>query len=222
MHMDPISENAGGRGGGSGSNGAVPHRTYTSVNAPWAPPGNYTVRLTADGKKYTQPITLKLDPRVKTPAAGLTQLATLTREMYDGASAAHAASLQAHALLAQVEKLSGADAAAFKAKLDSIAPPTPAGGSGRGGRGGGGRGGAGVPTGPMTLDAATNAMLGAAMTMQSADATPTANVLDAVTKARSDGAAVMARWNKLKTTELTALNGKLKATGQAPVEIPKL
>ena len=36
--------------------GAVPHRTYPSVNAPWAPPGSYTVRLTIDGKSYTQPI----------------------------------------------------------------------------------------------------------------------------------------------------------------------
>jgi photosystem II stability/assembly factor-like uncharacterized protein len=222
LHMDPISENAGGRGGGGGSNGAVPHRTYTSVNSPWALPGNYTVRLTADGKSYTQPITLKLDPRVKTSAAGLTQLATLTREMYDGAAAAHAASAQAHALAAQVEKLSGADAAAFKAKIDSIAPPAPAGGGGRGGRGsGGGRGGAGAPAGPVTLDAASNAMAAAAMAVQSADVAPTANAIAGAAKARTEGAGVMARWNKLKTTELAALNVKLKSSGQTPIEIPK-
>ena len=47
-----------------------------AVNAPWAPPGAYTVRLTVDGKSYTQPLTLRLDPRVKTPAAALTTLAT--------------------------------------------------------------------------------------------------------------------------------------------------
>ena len=97
LRYDPISEEGGGRGGG-GSGGAVPHRTYAAVNAPWAPPGAYTVRLTADGKSYTQPITLKLDPRVKTPAASLTQLATLTRELYDAAVAAHAANVQARAL----------------------------------------------------------------------------------------------------------------------------
>ena len=38
----------------------------------WAVPGKYTVRLTADGKVQTQPLTVKMDPRVKATAADLT------------------------------------------------------------------------------------------------------------------------------------------------------
>lgn len=34
---------------------------------PLAVPGEYTVKLTANGKSSTQPLTIKLDPRVKTP-----------------------------------------------------------------------------------------------------------------------------------------------------------
>jgi hypothetical protein len=34
-------------------------------------PGTYTVRLTADGKSYEQPLTIKMDPRVRVTAAGL-------------------------------------------------------------------------------------------------------------------------------------------------------
>ena len=67
LRYNPVSEDGGaggGGGGGGGSGGAVPHRTYTNVNAPWAPPGSYVVRLTANGKSYTQPLTLRLDPRV--------------------------------------------------------------------------------------------------------------------------------------------------------------
>ncbi|HEY5219654.1 MAG TPA: hypothetical protein VIJ16_07585, partial [Gemmatimonadaceae bacterium] len=82
---------------GEGGSGVVPHRTYPSVNAPWAPPGEYTVRLTVDGKSYNQPLTLRLDPRVKTPATGLQQLASLSLEMYDGAQSAYAAYTQARA-----------------------------------------------------------------------------------------------------------------------------
>ena len=176
----------------------------------------------SDGKSYTQPITVKLDPRVKTPALALAQLATLTREMYDGAAAARAAGQQARTVVGQLDKLSGADAAAFKAQLDSIAPPPPAGGGGgRGGRGGGRGGAGGAAAGPMTLDAASNAMMAAAMSMQNADITPTATAVAGVAKARADGAAVMARWNKLRTTGLAALNSKLRASGQAPIEIPK-
>src|SRR5262249_11473422 len=52
---------------------AVPHRTAPAPATPSVAPGVYTVRLTADGKSYTQPLTVKMDPRVKTPAAGLQQ-----------------------------------------------------------------------------------------------------------------------------------------------------
>jgi len=38
---------------------------------PLAVPGNYTVKLTANGKSSTQPLTIKLDPRVKTPQDAL-------------------------------------------------------------------------------------------------------------------------------------------------------
>ena len=37
----------------------------------WALPGTYTVRLTVDGRSQTQPLVLKMDPRVKTSAADL-------------------------------------------------------------------------------------------------------------------------------------------------------
>jgi photosystem II stability/assembly factor-like uncharacterized protein len=36
-------------------------------------PGGYTVRLTAEGKSYTQPLTVRMDPRVKTSIQGLRQ-----------------------------------------------------------------------------------------------------------------------------------------------------
>lgn len=221
LRYDPISEEAGGRGGGGGSGGAVPHRTYAAVNAPWAPPGSYTVRLTVDGKSLTQPLTLKLDPRVKTPAIGLTQLATLTRDLYDGAVAAHAASVQAHALAAELEKISTPEAATLKAQLDSVAPPAPAGGrGGRGGGGGGGRGGAAAGGAP-TLEGASTALLGAAMAMQNADVTPTASQLANAARARAQSNEVMARWTKVKTTGVAALNAKLKAAGQPAIAVPK-
>jgi hypothetical protein len=36
-------------------------------------PGQYTIKLTANGKSYTEALTVKMDPRVKTPPAGLQQ-----------------------------------------------------------------------------------------------------------------------------------------------------
>jgi photosystem II stability/assembly factor-like uncharacterized protein len=48
---------------------ALPKGVRTSYWGPAGPsavPGNYTVKLTANGKSSTQPLTIKLDPRVKT------------------------------------------------------------------------------------------------------------------------------------------------------------
>src|SRR5262249_58522460 len=50
---------------------AVPGRTPREPRGPIALPGRYTVRLTVDGKKLEAPLVVKMDPRVKTPAAGL-------------------------------------------------------------------------------------------------------------------------------------------------------
>ena len=192
--------------------GAVPHRSEHSVAAPWAPPGRYTVRLTVNGKAYTQPLTLRLDPRVKTPALGLTQLATLTREMYTAAVAAHAAYAQARGLVTALDSISGDDAAAFKAQVESLAPaPRPR--VRRFFRPGG-------PAQQPTLESVSNAFLGAAMAMQSADLAPTAGQVAACGRARADAAPVLAHWTRLKTAGLAAFNAKRRGAGQAPLQLP--
>jgi hypothetical protein len=60
-------------------------------------------------------------------------------------------------------------------------------------------------------------MLAAAMAMQNAEVAPTANEIAACSKARTESGAVLARWTKLKTTGLAALNAKRKAAGLATV-----
>jgi photosystem II stability/assembly factor-like uncharacterized protein len=233
MRHGPITAEGGGRGGG-----AVPHRTYSGVNAPWAAPGAYTVRLTAGGRSYSQPLTLRLDPRVKTPAVALGQLTALTREMFDGAMTAHAAFGDARALAAQLEKVQGADIEKFKAQIEkmpgagvdafrfqvqSLAPAPAAGGrGGRGGRGGGGGGGRGgaATAGPQSLESVSAALLAAAMAMQNAEVAPTANQVAACGRARTQLAGVMARWIALRTTGLAALNRKRKAAGLPIVTVP--
>jgi len=54
----PPQRGPGGGGGGGGGGGF-------GRGANLALPGNYTVRLTADGKTYTQPLVVKADPRSK-------------------------------------------------------------------------------------------------------------------------------------------------------------
>jgi hypothetical protein len=178
---------------GSDALGAVPGRTYPSVEAPWAPAGEYTVRLTVGGRPYTQPLTLRLDPRVKTPIADLERAAALSREMYDGAVAANAAYEQARATVTRLgAAAAGTPAAALKAEVEALAPkPRPAGldpfFSG------------GAPAGPPTLDGVSRTLMSAAMSMQEAEVAPTARQVSACDAARAQLQEVMRGWNALRT-----------------------
>jgi photosystem II stability/assembly factor-like uncharacterized protein len=60
---------------------AVPGNTPKEPRGPWAPPGNYTVKLTAGGKALTQSLRLMMDPRVKTGAADLQRQFTLSQRL---------------------------------------------------------------------------------------------------------------------------------------------
>jgi hypothetical protein len=113
-------------------------------------------------------------------------------------------------LSAQVGRATGSDATTFKAQLDSMAATASGGGRGRGGAAASGP--------PASLDAASASALSAAMAMQSADVAPTAAQVRAATDAHANAAAMLARWTRLRTTGLAALNAKLKAAGQPPVQ----
>ena len=209
MRLQPLPTDDVNAAGDVNATGAVAGRATLNESSPWAPPGKYSVRLTVDGKATTQPITVKLDPRVKTPAPALAQLNSLTREMWDGAMAARAAFAEARTLSAKLETVTGGEAAAFKAAVDSLAP-APA--RGRGGRGFGGRFGA--PAGPATLATVGGTLMSAAMAMQGAEVAPTARQVAACTTARAQLADVTKRWTALKSTGLAGLNARLKASAQ--------
>jgi photosystem II stability/assembly factor-like uncharacterized protein len=212
LHYQPIAVQNIDEAGDEEATGAVPHRTYPAVEAPWAPPGRYTVRLTAGGKTITQPLTLKLDPRIKTPAAGLRQLAGLSREMYDGAIATHDAYRRARALLAEIDRAGGSELDAFKQQVEAVAPPPDTRPRFFRRRG---------PAGPPTLSSASEDLMGAAMAMQGADRTPTAAQVAACSRARAASADVMKRWAALSAGGLAAVNAKRRQAGQPPLTLPK-
>lgn len=213
LHYDPVDPLDAVQVGDDDAPGAVPHRTYPLVNAPWAPAGNYIVKLTVDGVSSTQPITLKIDPRVRTSAAGMAQLNALSGEMYTKAVDAHKAFQQARSIVAQLGSASGADVDALKEDLEALAPASSQVRVRRRRRGPGG--GADTPS----LESVSNTLLAAAMAMQNADVAPTAVQIATCAAARRQAAPVLAKWNAIKNTRLAALNAKRKAAGLAPIVI---
>ena len=207
MHYDPLGAGGGGGRGGGGGNGAVPNRTYPGVNSPWVAPASYTVRLTVDGKSQTQPIVVKLDPRIKiTPE--VQQIFTLTTQMEDNARNASAAYKDARAMADKVKaRPQSATNDALLKQIDAIAPvetaPADDGGGGRGGRGGrggGGRGGgaAAEPAAPPNLSNIGAQNVAAAQGMQASEMPPTATQLQACNEQQAAYAKLMAQWAGLK------------------------
>jgi hypothetical protein len=61
---------------------AIAHDTPPSPSSPLAMPGNYTARVTVDGRVLTQPLTLTMDPRVTTSREGLAQQFAASMKVY--------------------------------------------------------------------------------------------------------------------------------------------
>jgi photosystem II stability/assembly factor-like uncharacterized protein len=224
MHYQPLD--GGGRiGGPTLPIAAIGHNTVSSPTTPWVNPGQFTVKLTVNGRSYTQPIVVKQDPRVKTPALAMQQVYTLSKAAYYGAIEAQAAARQARALRDQIVNLrpraNGAAAdtlAALEKKIEALepAPQAPVEGRGRGGRGGvggGGRGGGAPASPPGSLSAASAGLAGVMNLLQGADVRPTAVQLAAITNARTTAAATIAKWTTIKTVDVVAANATLKAAG---------
>lgn len=86
-----------------------------AAEAPLALPGDYTVRLTLEGKTLTQPLTLKMDPEIKTSDADLARQFALVMQIRNRLNDLITAANQIHALrqrLAPILKQPGASAAA--------------------------------------------------------------------------------------------------------------
>jgi photosystem II stability/assembly factor-like uncharacterized protein len=194
LHFEPLGDEP--RAGG-GATGAVPGRTYPRVDSPWAPAGEYTVRLTVGGQEFTQPLSLRLDPRVETPATDLAQLASLSRRMWDAATFLNGEYETARALVAELEAAGTDEAAALKAEVEAFAPaPRPT--TTRRFRGGG-------PTGPATLQSVSQALMSAAMAMQGADVAPSVRQVSACEAAEGQFLDLSQRWIRLRESVRGAL-----------------
>ncbi len=63
---------------------AIYRNTAPRETAPWVMPGNYSVKLTVDGKSFVQTFKVRMDPRVKTSLADLQKQNDLSMICYEG------------------------------------------------------------------------------------------------------------------------------------------
>jgi hypothetical protein len=176
-------------------------------------PGKYTVVLTANGQTYSQPLTVKMDPRVKTPAAGLDQQFQLSQRLYGRLQALAPAVAQAVALHKQLQdvrhKLGEGTLAAAVDQIDHKVQAV-AGGTSR-------RPGAG--TEPPTLGAMRTRYLALFNALQEADVAPTTQMATAAGDLEQKLPPLMAQWQSIQSQDLVELNRQLKSSKLPEIKI---
>jgi photosystem II stability/assembly factor-like uncharacterized protein len=188
---------------------AVPYNTPAVSTAPWVMPGSYTVRLIANGYTEAAPLTVVMDPRVKTTMAELQQQFDVSKSMYDDLLRATSALHEITVLREQLKARSAESPVAqsrdsIESKLDAIA------GSERAGRGAGGGGGRGAPAGPPNLGTVRTQIARMEHAIQNADEAPTTAQAEAVQITTKPLGDLLQQWEQLKQTNLKALNRELE------------
>ena len=202
---------------------ASPYNTPREPRGPWALPGQLTVRLTVGGKTYTQPLTVKMDPRVKTPATAIAAAHAMAVSLFDAIATDSAITTHAGVIRRSLAaaRRNATDArnqqvlTMITALEDSITAIVGQGGGGGRRGGGGGRGGARTTR---TVGSVSGELLPLMQLLEDADVEPTTQAIAAVRSVQRDQASLVARWSAVNNRMLPALNARLRAAGLA--EIP--
>jgi photosystem II stability/assembly factor-like uncharacterized protein len=192
---------------------ATPQNTPREPRGPWVLPGTYTVRLTAGGRTVTQPLTVRMDPRVRTPQPALAQQLQTALQLTDAMRRTAEAAGQVRAVRSQLQALrgkGGTEVQSGVAQLDEQVASLEEGPSGPPAAGASPLYGLSQLAGDLTQ---------LYMAIESADAAPTSQQLAAATERLARLDATLARWRALQQDDVNRLNERLRAGGISPISL---
>jgi photosystem II stability/assembly factor-like uncharacterized protein len=182
---------------------AVPNRTPRYPLGPQVLPGNYTVRLTADGRTLSAPLVVKMDPRVDTSFQGLKEKFNLEMSLVRALTESSEAILQARSVREQIAARQGAAPADLKdslEQLDNAISSVLNGGS------------AAPPDAPALSTEGSNA-IDLYKETEKADAAPTTQQSTAAAEIQQRLSPLLKRWREIESGRLPAVNRQLRAAG---------
>ena len=188
---------------------ATYRNTAPTPTSPWGAPGDYTVVLTVEGKSFTQPLTVQMDPRVKTSAADLQEQFDLSWQLYQLRLTLGPVGKKFDDINEQLTKLKARAAErpdvtekleVFVQTLTQFGPPHPR---------------PGAPPSLFVLESTERLF----NEIQGADAAPTAAVKAAVADVQKKVGPLMQAWRKLLDSDLPALNQQLKQAGFSEIKL---
>jgi hypothetical protein len=187
---------------------AIFWNTPAGATAPWVLPGDYQVVLTANGKSYSQPLTVKMDPRVRATGQALNEQFDLSRKLYELRPTLIPIGEAFVALATEVSKAKERAANnpakehldAFAKKMEEFAPPNARPGA--------------APS--FHLLDSVERLFGI---LEGVDAAPTSAVNTAVAEILRTAPAVAEKWRALISRDLPALNQDLERAGLGKIEL---
>ena len=188
---------------------ATYRNTAPAATSPWVAPGDYRLTLAIDGKTFTQPLTVVMDPRVKASAADLQEQFDLSWRLYQLRLKLAPIGKKFDDIAEQLTKLKARAAErpdvtqkleAFGQTLTKFGPPRPR---------------QGAPPSLFVLESTIRLF----DDIQGADAAPTAAVKSAVADLETKVGPTMDAWHKLIASDLPALNQQLKEAGFPEIKI---
>jgi photosystem II stability/assembly factor-like uncharacterized protein len=185
---------------------ATPHATPRYPLGPLVLPGQYTVRLTANGKSYRAPLAVKMDPRVKTSVADLQKQLALETQLVSAMEEGARDVSQARSVREQMEKLAKNAKAPLADSIEALekaivvvldaAPDSAASSS------------------PKPALVATDKTINALYKeVEKADTAPTVAQTEAFAKAKNELGLGIKAWDDIKRKEVPALNEQLHGAG---------
>ncbi|HET6912659.1 MAG TPA: hypothetical protein VFH71_04845 [Rhodanobacteraceae bacterium] len=193
---------------------AVVNQTPQAATSPWVMPGQYTVKLTVDGRSFTQPLAVRMDPRVQTSSADLQKQFDASMHAYDETVGAVEALGQIRDLQKQLQarqaKAHSSDKTAtdYAKQLEALAGPLP-------------KEESDFPDfrGPPTLDTLAWSLRMVMGSMQNADKAPTDADIAALDKTSRSLDDMLARWKQLQGQPLADVNARLQRANLAVVAV---
>jgi hypothetical protein len=178
---------------------AIPADTPRYPLGPTAVPGSYTVRLTVDGKTYSAPLKVKMDPRVQTSSTSLDRKFQLEMRLASLLSQTSKAVMQAGSIRDPLQKLTQQVTGPTRDSIEALQKTL--------------NSVLGAPSGfgaPSSSEVTLGRVNGQVATLYGqvwqADAEPTVAQSEASATAEHDARDVLERWDTFKSSDLPALN----------------
>jgi hypothetical protein len=178
-------------------------------------PGQYTVKLTVSGKVYTQPLAIKMDPRVKATQEDLRRQFELESKIAEAMHSDYEALRQVRSVRQQLQALKSRVAQGPLADAITALEKKAADLEGTEGSYGARFLSTAEGRSLARLNVGLNTLLSS---VDSADAAPTTHAAATFKEVQAALQEQLARWQEMKTKDVPALNSMLQKSGLPPID----